>query len=233
MHSTQASADLRHPTEPVRISGLATLAKVGNMTSMGDPLINWNPSLAHHSAIPLGGNTALGNGGQATRIVDSTKRLAASFELMAALLDGAGLVDALNLVVRRAQPMAGADLAFIALPGEATSTLTIDIAVGTNADHIRGLTVRTGTSVIGRAFTGRRTLAARVAADTTLKGLPPGPILLLPLDTGERTCGVLGVVGRPQDLPFNSSIRRQLSIFAATSANLIDIAEERRATYLG
>jgi hypothetical protein len=155
-------------------------------------------------------------------------RLAASFDLMAALLADADLVDVLTLVVERAAPMAGAAAAFIALPGAAYHTLSVDIATGLNADRIRGLNVRVGTSVIGRVFSTRRALASRVAANSPLKGVPTGPILLLPLDTGERTCGVLAVAGRARDIPFSVTTQRQLLRFATTSAIMIEMAEERR-----
>ena len=155
-------------------------------------------------------------------------RLAASFDLMAALLADADLAGVLTLVAERAAPMAGAAAAFIALPGAAYHTLSVDIAIGLNADRIRGLTVRVGTSVIGRVFTTRRALASRVAANSPLKGVPTGPILLLPLDTGERTCGVLAVAGRSRDIAFSGSAQRQLMLFASTSAVMIEMAEERR-----
>ncbi len=162
------------------------------------------------------------------RAPEAAERLAASFELMAALLADANLVDVLTLVVERARPMAGALVAFMALPGEVNNTLTVDIAIGMNADHIRGLSIRVGTSVIGRAYATGRAQVSRVAAGSPLKGVPTGPILLLPLDTGERTCGVLALAGRPNDMPFTPSAKRQLLIFATTSAIMIEMAEQRR-----
>lgn len=164
---------------------------------------------------------------------DSGARVTASFELMAALLAEADLADVLTLIVRRAGPMAGADLAFIALPGQTDHTLTIEFAVGLNAEHILGQTVRAGTSAIGRVFRTGRVMASQVATNSRLDGLPAGPILLLPLDTGERTCGVLAVVGRPGKLPFNPSVVRHLLIFATTSTVMIEIAEERRRGQFG
>jgi transcriptional regulator with GAF, ATPase, and Fis domain len=165
--------------------------------------------------------------------LDSAARVTASFELMAALLAEADLADVLTLIVRRAGPMAGADLAFIALPGQADHTLAIDFAAGLNAEHILGRTVRAGTSAIGRVFRTGRAMTSQVATNSRLDGLPAGPILLIPLDTGERTCGVLAVVGRPGRLPFSPSVVRQLLIFAATSTAMIEIAEERRGCHFG
>jgi GAF domain-containing protein len=159
---------------------------------------------------------------------DSAPRLAASFELMAAILAEADLADVLTLLVRHARHIGDADLAFLALPGVAPHTLEIHLATGANADLIRGRLVRAGTSVIGKVFRTGRAMSTQVAADPPLRGLPAGPILILPLDTGERTCGVLALAGRPRGLPFTASAKRQLLIFASTSAAMIEIAEERR-----
>jgi GAF domain-containing protein len=200
------------------------------MAHTGMPSIAWPDrpytSVFRGSAAP--GGAVAGIEGSYDRAPEAAARLAASFELMAALLADAHLTDVLTLVVERARPMAGAAVAFMALPGVAANTLTVDIAIGANADRIRGLTVRVGTSVIGRVFATRRALVSRVAAGSPLKGVPTGPILMLPLDTGERTCGVLAVAGRAADLPFTPSAKQQLLIFATTSAILIEIAEQRR-----
>ncbi|QKW33491.1 hypothetical protein HUT06_05160 [Actinomadura sp. NAK00032] len=158
------------------------------------------------------------------------RRLAASFDLMTAVLHGASLPRLLILVAERARAMAGVPLAFIALPSEAAHTLRIDIAVGAGSDRIRGLTVRRGKSMLGRAFGSRRALSARIVADQTLSTLPAGPILILPLDTGEAARGVLAVLGQPGAQPFSPAAARQLLLFADTSARLVQLAEDQRAT---
>jgi hypothetical protein len=201
------------------------------MTADGIASITWRPVPTHRTG-SAAGEIAAGGRASEIRVPGHADRIAATFQLMGALLEGADLAEMLTLVVGRARHMSGAHLAFIALPGEAPSTLTIDFPHGVNADHVRGLTVRVGTSAIGRVFATRRALSLRVATDPALKGLPPGPILLLPLDTGERTCGVLALAGRPGDIPFSPPIKRQLLIFATTSATLIELAEERRAARL-
>ncbi|GAA3220244.1 GAF domain-containing protein [Actinocorallia longicatena] len=163
-------------------------------------------------------------------------RITASFDLMAALVKGIDLNDALTRVAEGAREIAAARLVFIALPGTAVNTLTVGLAVGADADRVLGMTVRSSSSVLGRVFSSRRAIASRVAGSTSRTtggfadtGLPPGPILLLPLDTGEATRGVLAVAGHQADLPYSASLRRQLSLFASMSANLIELAEERRA----
>ncbi|TDD38678.1 GAF domain-containing protein [Actinomadura sp. KC06] len=165
-----------------------------------------------------------------SRGADNSPRVAASLDLMAAVLDGVALPDLLTRVAELARGMAGVPLAFIALPAEDALTLRIDIAVGAEGDRIRGLTVRRGRSMLGRAFSSRRALSARIVADQTLSTLPAGPILILPLDTGEATRGVLAVLGRPGAEPFSPSAARQLLLFADTAARLVQLAEDRRAT---
>ncbi|MGH3241621.1 MAG: GAF domain-containing protein [Spirillospora sp.] len=162
--------------------------------------------------------------------MQNDRRLAASFDLMAAVLDGITLPGLLTLVAEQARVMADVPLAFIALPADDALILRIDIAVGAGSDQIHGLTVRRGRSMLGRAFSSRRALSARIVADQTLSALPAGPILILPLDTGEATRGVLAVLGHPGAEPFSPSTARQLLLFANTSARLIQLAEDRRAT---
>ncbi|MCP9951032.1 GAF domain-containing protein [Actinomadura madurae] len=158
------------------------------------------------------------------------RRLAASFDLMAAVLNGTTLPSLLKLVTERARSMAGVPLAFIALPAEEAHTLRVDVAVGVGSDRIRGLTVRRGRSMLGRAFTSRRALSARIVTDQTLSALPAGPILILPLDNGEATHGVLAVLGRPNAEPFSPSTARQLLLYADTAARLVQLSEDRRTT---
>ncbi|MFI0486202.1 GAF domain-containing protein [Actinomadura sp. 9N215] len=182
------------------------------MTTMGDdlPTTVWGPP-------------------DMSRGAADRQRLAASFDLMAAALDGIALSGLLQLVADRARAIADVPLAFIALPAEEAHTLRIDVAVGPGSDLVRGLTVRRGRSMLGRAFNSRRALSARIVADQTLTALPAGPILILPLDPGEAPRGVLAVLGRPGAEPFNPSTARQLVLFADTSARLIELAEDRRA----
>jgi transcriptional regulator with GAF, ATPase, and Fis domain len=198
-----------------------------DLTGNGITSINWYPtSMFQPTDAP--GDVLRQRRSSPGPAPDSAARLTASFELMAAILAETDLVDVLTLIVRRARHIGDADLAFIALPGAVQHTLEIHVAIGANADLIRGRAVRAGTSVIGKVFRTGRAMATQVAADPPLRGLPAGPILLVPLDTGERTCGVLALAGRPRDLPFNPSVKRQLLIFATTSAAMIEIAEERR-----
>jgi hypothetical protein len=201
-----------------------------DLKAIGTPALNWYPtSMFHLADVP--GDVPRPRRGSPGPAPESAARLAASFELMAALLAEADLVDVLTMIVRQAQHIGESDLAFMALPGAVPHTLEIHVAIGANADLIRGRAVRAGTSVIGKVFRTGRALATQVAADPPLRGLPAGPILLVPLDTGERTCGVLALAGRPRGVPFNPSVKRQLLIFATTSAAMIEIAEERRGGY--
>ncbi|NDU74177.1 hypothetical protein GWI34_16255 [Actinomadura sp. DSM 109109] len=153
------------------------------------------------------------------------RRLAATFDLMSAVvLDGTGVPGMLELVAVHARELARVPLAFVALPGEDGNTLRVEVADGPGADRIRGLTVRRGRSMLGRAFTSRRAVSARIAADQTLTGLPAGPILILPLETGEATRGVLAVLGRVGAEPFGPATARQMLLFSDMAARLIEVA---------
>lgn len=164
------------------------------------------------------------------RAADDHARFAASFDLMAAVLNGTRLPGLLTLVAAHARTMARVPLAFVALPAEDGNILRIDVADGADGDRIRGLTVRRGRSMLGRVFSSRRALSARIAADQTLSALPAGPILILPLDTGEDTRGVLAVLGHPGAPPFDPATARRLLLFADMAARLIELAEGHRAS---
>jgi GAF domain len=167
------------------------------------------------------------------RNVADEQRSAASFELMAAVMDGTRLPELLELVATQARALAHVPLAFIALPVQDGHMLRIDVAVGAEGERVRGLTVRRGRSMLGRAFASRRALSARIVDDQTLTRLPAGPILILPLETGETTRGVLAVLGRPGAQPFGPGTARQLLLFADMAARLVELAEDRRAVGAG
>jgi hypothetical protein len=83
--------------------------------------------------------------------------------------------------------------------------------------------------MLGRAFSSHRALSARIVADQTLSALPAGPILILPLQTGQATRGVLAVLGKPGTQPFSPTTAHRLLLFADISARLVELTEERRA----
>jgi hypothetical protein len=198
------------------------------MTSQDVPAITWGPAQRF-----LGG--APDEGARTTRRSDfgwaSRARVDASFALMDALVGGCTLVEALVLVADQALLLAEAQTAFIALPAEQPNTLAVDIAVGIGAGDCMGLTVQISRSLLGRAYSSRRAIASRIASGTGDNQLPAGPILLVPLDTGEAARGVLAVASDPHSLPFGDPVRRHLIRFATASASLIEVAEERRATH--
>ncbi|TDD92986.1 hypothetical protein E1293_00530 [Actinomadura darangshiensis] len=157
------------------------------------------------------------------------RRHDAAFDLMTAVLNGTRPAAMLPLVAAHARALSHVPLAFIALPGEDGNTLRIEVTAGVGGDRIRGQSVRRGRSILGRAFSTRRAVSARVVADQTLIGLPAGPILILPLETGEVTRGVLAVLGRVGGEPFSPATARQLLLFSDMAARLIELAGARLA----
>ncbi|MEV5831052.1 GAF domain-containing protein [Spirillospora sp. NPDC052242] len=166
---------------------------------------------------------------RAPRALEDRERVAASFDLMEAALNGTRPAGMLTLVVERARLLAHVPLAFVALPDADGHTLRIEVTAGPDGDRVRGSTVRLGRSMLGRVFSSRRALSARVADDQTPGVLPAGPILILPLETGEATRGVLAVLGRPGAQPFSPTTAHRLLLFADMAARLIELAEARRA----
>ncbi len=192
------------------------------MSSEDASAIVWSLSGRYQQAGGLPGGVAAGLGPAGRARVDGC------FDLMRALLDDCSLAEALLLIAGRARVLAGARTAFIALPAERADTLIVNVAVGHDAGNVLGLSVRTSRSVLGRPYTSRRPIASRFASGGS--ALPAGPVLMVPLDTGEATRGVLAVAGEPRGLSFSDLVRHQLLLFAASSATLIEMAEERRVS---
>lgn len=231
----RSAAQAEHPVTMMRAASTSSQEYPAGRTVPASPHDGLDDGTATPISWDLGGTWRSANGidggtpaGVSSAFPSSSERLAASFELMQTLLDGAELADVLTLVVTRARSMATAELAGIALPRPDTNSLGIEVTDGLDADRVRGLTVHKGRSLIGRAFSSRQALSSRITTDPVLNGLPAGPALLLPMDSGTATRGVLILIGRAGAFSFSPFVARQLFLFATTCATLIDIAEERR-----
>jgi signal transduction histidine kinase len=134
--------------------------------------------------------------------------LDASADIVAALLAGDAPERVLDLVVRRAQEVADADVAAIVAQAALSGRLVVQVASGANAERIVGLGADSANTPIGdvlRTETARR-LPGRGAQ---LQGWQPqtpdlavldGPCMLVPFAAERRPLGVLLVarhVGRP------------------------------------
>ncbi|MER6532929.1 GAF domain-containing protein [Streptomyces sp900105755] len=164
--------------------------------------------------------------------------LRASAEITHGLMSGSGRAEALHLIAERAQEIAGSALAAVALPLEtsaAGASMTVEVAVGLDADAHRGLVLPVRESLMGLAFSAAAPVASDdVTHDARISPDPPrfhglGPAVAVPIGTGEG--GVRGVVllareaGRPV---YSHNETEMLQGFAAQAAIAMELADRRQ-----
>ncbi|MEU1177797.1 GAF domain-containing sensor histidine kinase [Streptomyces sp. NPDC005820] len=161
--------------------------------------------------------------------------LGANAEITHSLMSGAERAEALGLIAERAREITGAALSVVAMPMEETGSLTVELALGQEAEALRGLVLPVGGNLIGEAFS---TVTAVISADVTedermpagplrLKGL--GPAVAVPVgtqDSGVR--GVVLLVRASGDTPFAEKETAPLQVFAGQAAIAMELAERRQ-----
>ncbi|MGW2747412.1 GAF domain-containing protein [Streptomyces sp. NPDC001450] len=162
--------------------------------------------------------------------------LRANAEITYSLMPGSGRSEALNLIAERAREITGSALAAVAMPVEEDGgSLTVEIAVGMDAEEHRGLVLPLQETLIGLAYsTAAPVVSEDVAHDPRISPEPPrftglGPGVAVPIGTGEG--GARGVVllareaGRPV---FSENETETLRGFAAQAAIAMELAERRQ-----
>ncbi len=171
------------------------------------------------------------------RLYDEARRqqrwLTASSEVTSALLSGADLSDALELITASALEMAGADLVVLALPTADGSQLQIEHAAGEEAAAALGLVLPASGSVSGQVLTSGELLSvddfrhdervARVAREH----MSLGPAVLVPLGTAGKVRGVLTAGVRPGSMPLPAAAVAMLVTFAAQAGIALELADHR------
>lgn len=161
--------------------------------------------------------------------------LRASTEITHSLMSGSEIAEALGLIAEQAREITGSALAAVATPMPDTDSLTVEIAVGMDADEHRGLVLPLDKTLMGLAFSrGAAVTSADVVHDERVSPEPPrfrglGPAVAIPIGRGEA--GARGVVllarevGRP---PYTGKETEPLQTFAAQAAIAMELAERRR-----
>jgi signal transduction histidine kinase len=166
---------------------------------------------------------------------DRQRWMEANAEIISDLLSGVDEMDVLEGIVRHAKAIADADLGVIALPVDGSTDLRVMIAVGTDADEHRGLTLPRDGSFMGAAITaGEPIITAEVQKDPRVTAGPPrfgglGPVLAVPMVTDEGNRGVLLLARKVEGVPFSEAESAPLLAFAGQAALAMQLSERRRS----
>jgi len=176
------------------------------------------------------------------RLYEETRRrqrwLEASSEITTSLLSGVDPADALAQVAGRARDLSGADMTMIALPDPDPEAhegdLVVQVAVGMDAEPLRGARLPVGSSVAGKVYRSGvletvsdvtealAAVAESVAADY-------GPALFVPLSGGGKALGTLVAVNHAGRGGFGPDTVSLTSAFAGQAALALQLADARRA----
>ncbi|MFF1681525.1 GAF domain-containing protein [Streptomyces sp. NPDC058256] len=157
----------------------------------------------------------------------------ASGEITHSLLSGSPRSEVLSLVAERAREIAGAVLAVVAVPMEDTGTLTVELAIGQEAEAHRGLVLPVEGSLVGAAFSAASPVTSPdVSQDERASAGPQrfaglGPAVAVPIGTGDGVRGVVLLVRQAGDTVFSEKETEPLQGFAGQAAVAMELADRR------
>ncbi|WP_326757271.1 GAF domain-containing sensor histidine kinase [Streptomyces hirsutus] len=160
--------------------------------------------------------------------------LQANTEITHALMSGSGGGEALLLIAERAMEITGAALAEVAVPMEGTASLTVELALGQEAEAHRGLVVPVDDSLLGRAFTSAAPVTSPdVSCDEQVSSEPRrfaglGPAVAVPVGSEDGVRGIVLLVRAAGRGEFSEKEIEPLQGFAAQAAVAMELAERRR-----
>ncbi|MEN3584289.1 GAF domain-containing protein [Streptomyces sp. ZYX-F-203] len=156
-------------------------------------------------------------------------------EITHTLMSGAEQGDVLRLIAERAREITAAALGVVAMPVRGTDTLAVELAIGQEADGLRGMVLPVEGSLVGQAFAlGEPTSSADVSHDEWVRPGRPrfdglGPAVAVPIGTGDRVRGVVLLVREAGSSEFTDREIESLQVFAAQAAVALELAERRQA----
>ncbi|MGW0497656.1 GAF domain-containing protein [Streptomyces sp. NPDC003007] len=160
--------------------------------------------------------------------------LQANAEITHSLMSGGDQAEVLRLIAERARDITGAGLAVVAVPMKDTDTLTVELAIGRQAEAHRGLVLPVEGSLIGRAFADVAPVTSpNVSQDDRISTGPPrfsglGPAVAVPVGTGDGVRGVVLLVREAGANEFTQKEMEPLQGFAAQAAVAMELAERRK-----
>ncbi|WP_020118155.1 GAF domain-containing protein [Streptomyces canus] len=161
--------------------------------------------------------------------------LRANAEITHRLMSGGAHAEVLRLIADRARENTGAALALVATPMDDTDSLTVELAVGKEAEAHRGLVLPMDGSLIGHAFADASPVtSADVSRDERVAGAADrfaglGPAVAVPIGSGAQgPRGVVLLVREAGRTPFTDKEIEPLRGFAAQAAVAMELAERRQ-----
>ncbi|MEW2296178.1 GAF domain-containing sensor histidine kinase [Streptomyces sp. NPDC006743] len=155
-------------------------------------------------------------------------------EITRSLMSGAAQADVLGLITERAREITSSALAVMSAPVPDTGTLTVELAIGRQAEAHRGLVLPGEGTLTGQAFTtGAPVSSPDVAHDERVTAGPPrfaglGPAVAVPIGSGEHVRGVLLLAREAGADDFSAQELETLKGFAAQAALAMELAERRQ-----
>ncbi|MFJ1654762.1 GAF domain-containing sensor histidine kinase [Streptomyces sp. NPDC088337] len=161
--------------------------------------------------------------------------LRAMAEITQSLMSGADQAEVLGLIAERAREITGAALAAMSTPVKETGTLSVELAIGQEAEAHRGLVLPVEGTLTGEAFTGGVPVSSPdISRDPRVTAGPPrfaglGPAVAVPVGgPGDHVRGVVLLVREAGANDFSSKELELLKGFAAQAAVAMELAGRRR-----
>ncbi|WP_329289311.1 GAF domain-containing protein [Streptomyces pseudovenezuelae] len=161
--------------------------------------------------------------------------LRANAEITHRLMSGGAQAEVLRLIADRARENTGAALALVAMPMQGTDSLSVELALGKDAQAHQGLVLPVDGSLMGHAFTtGSPVTCVDVSVDERVAVAPErfaglGPAVAVPIGSGaEGVRGVVLLVREAGRTVFTGKEIEPLRGFAAQAAVAMELAERRQ-----
>ncbi|GAA0909666.1 GAF domain-containing sensor histidine kinase [Streptomyces thermoalcalitolerans] len=161
--------------------------------------------------------------------------LRATAEITHSLMSGAAPADVLKLIAERAREITGAALAVMSTPVKDTNALTVELAIGLQAEAHRGLLLPVEGTLTGAAFASGAPVSSRnVAHDPRISAGPPrfaglGPAVAVPIGASDDHIQGVVLLAREAGAPdFSEKELEPLRGFAAQASIAMELAERRQ-----
>ncbi|MFI1163499.1 GAF domain-containing protein [Streptomyces sp. NPDC020801] len=160
--------------------------------------------------------------------------LQANAEITHSLMSGADQAEVLGLIAERAREITGSALAAMSTPVDKTGTLTVELAIGLEAEAHRGLVLPVEGTLTGEAFAGGAPVSSTdVAHDERVSAGPPrfaglGPAVAVPIGARDHIRGVVLLARESGANDFSDKELEPLRGFAAQAAVAMELAERRQ-----